>query len=40
LFMARSLRIERANGVYHIINRGNYRQKDIAYYEFIQNITE
>jgi REP element-mobilizing transposase RayT len=23
--MARSLRIERANGVYHIINRGNYR---------------
>jgi putative transposase len=26
LFMARSLRIERADGVYHIINRGNYRQ--------------
>lgn len=25
-FMARSLRIERANGVYHVINRGNYRQ--------------
>ena len=24
--MARSLRIERANGVYHVINRGNYRQ--------------
>ena len=24
--MARSLRIERTNGVYHIINRGNYRQ--------------
>ena len=24
--MARSLRIERADGVYHIINRGNYRQ--------------
>jgi REP element-mobilizing transposase RayT len=24
--MARSLRIERSNGVYHIINRGNYRQ--------------
>jgi REP element-mobilizing transposase RayT len=24
--MPRSLRIERANGVYHIINRGNYRQ--------------
>ena len=24
--MARSLRIERENGVYHVINRGNYRQ--------------
>jgi REP element-mobilizing transposase RayT len=24
--MARSLRIERSNGVYHVINRGNYRQ--------------
>ena len=24
--MARSLRIERTNGVYHVINRGNYRQ--------------
>jgi REP element-mobilizing transposase RayT len=24
--MARSLRIERVNGVYHVINRGNYRQ--------------
>jgi putative transposase len=24
--MPRSLRIERANGVYHVINRGNYRQ--------------
>jgi len=24
--MARSLRIEKANGVYHVINRGNYRQ--------------
>jgi len=24
--MPRSLRIERENGVYHIINRGNYRQ--------------
>ena len=23
--MARSLRIKRADGVYHIINRGNYR---------------
>ena len=35
----RSFRIERANGVCHIIHRGNYRQKDIAYYEFTQNIT-
>jgi hypothetical protein len=26
--------------VNHITNRGNYRQKDIAYYEFIQNITK
>lgn len=26
LGMARSLRIEKENGVYHIINRGNYRQ--------------
>jgi hypothetical protein len=25
--MARSLRIERENGVYHVINRGNYRQE-------------
>jgi len=24
--MARSLRIEREGGVYHVINRGNYRQ--------------
>jgi REP element-mobilizing transposase RayT len=24
--MPRSLRIEKENGVYHIINRGNYRQ--------------
>lgn len=24
--MARSLRIEKSNGVYHVINRGNYRQ--------------
>ena len=24
--MARSLRIEKRNGVYHVINRGNYRQ--------------
>jgi REP element-mobilizing transposase RayT len=24
--MPRGLRIERENGVYHIINRGNYRQ--------------
>ena len=24
--MARSLRFEKANGVYHVINRGNYRQ--------------
>jgi len=24
--MSRSLRIERSNGIYHIINRGNYRQ--------------
>ncbi len=24
--MARSLRIERSGGVYHVINRGNYRQ--------------
>ena len=24
--MPRSLRIERENGVYHVINRGNYRQ--------------
>ena len=24
--MARSLRIEKANGVYRVINRGNYRQ--------------
>lgn len=24
--MARSLRIEKANGVYHVINRGNYRR--------------
>ena len=24
--MARTLRIEKANGVYHVINRGNYRQ--------------
>ena len=24
--MARSLRIEKVNGVYHVINRGNYRQ--------------
>jgi hypothetical protein len=24
--MARSLRIEKAGGVYHVINRGNYRQ--------------
>lgn len=26
LMMARSLRIERENGLYHVINRGNYRQ--------------
>jgi hypothetical protein len=26
LVMARSLRIEKENGIYHIINRGNYRQ--------------
>ena len=24
--MARSLRIEKVDGVYHVINRGNYRQ--------------
>ncbi|MFO8026951.1 MAG: hypothetical protein R6U56_04745 [Opitutales bacterium] len=24
--MARTLRIERANALYHVINRGNYRQ--------------
>jgi len=24
--MARSLRIEKEDGIYHIINRGNYRQ--------------
>ena len=24
--MARSLRIERSGAVYHVINRGNYRQ--------------
>jgi REP element-mobilizing transposase RayT len=24
--MARSLRIEKSDGVYHVINRGNYRQ--------------
>jgi REP element-mobilizing transposase RayT len=24
--MARSLRIERENGLYHVVNRGNYRR--------------
>lgn len=36
--MARSLRIARENGVYHVINRGNYRQEwfidDGAHYAF------